>query len=465
MAPSRAAELGAEQVDALLEKARIAMQERRYIEPANDNALLNYRNVLLFEPNNGEARQGLDRLAGVLLQKAQSAFDQRRYDQALLALETARTISPGDARAAALDARLASVRSEIGAGQIQAALNAQNFDRASALIDDAARGKSLSANQLAVLRDDLRRRRGDLEPLKYVRLAQTRLQQDRLADGSEDSARAYIEAARKAGATPIALAELAQDFSKRVLVVAHAGIERRNFADVDRLLNESRGLGVSDTVLAGLQKELAVARNQAGKEHSELAKLAEQVQQKLTQGSVLEPQSDNALYYLNQLRAADPKNLALAGLSRSVQAEILGRARAALDHDHPKDAESLLHLALGLGPSLEATALTERLDKTKAAEADSQQFISAASFKVIKPIRLEYPARAMGKGIEGWVDLQFTVNAEGRVQEMLVLAATPEVGGEERFAAGALRTRQARRRRCCAALENPLVVQAGQVSC
>jgi tetratricopeptide (TPR) repeat protein len=102
-------------VDALLEHARQAMLDRRYIEPANDNALNHYRNALLEDPSNGEARQGLDRLATVLLARAQTSIEQRKFDQALQALESARTISPGDPRAVALDVRIASQRAEIGA--------------------------------------------------------------------------------------------------------------------------------------------------------------------------------------------------------------------------------------------------------------------------------------------------------------------------------------------------------------
>ena len=57
---------------------------------------------------------------------------------ALQALETARSIDPDDERLPALDARIESLRSELGPAQIQAALNAKNFDRALQLLDEAA---------------------------------------------------------------------------------------------------------------------------------------------------------------------------------------------------------------------------------------------------------------------------------------------------------------------------------------
>ena len=42
-------------VDELLEKARLAMRERRYTEPNGDNALLFYRSAAKADPANGEA--------------------------------------------------------------------------------------------------------------------------------------------------------------------------------------------------------------------------------------------------------------------------------------------------------------------------------------------------------------------------------------------------------------------------
>ncbi|MBL0898659.1 MAG: TauD/TfdA family dioxygenase [Reyranella sp.] len=77
MAPAAAAgetaeaaqEAGAsvEEIEQRLAQARTAIRDKRYIDPENDNALLHYRNVLAIDPENGEARQGIDRLAEVLI--------------------------------------------------------------------------------------------------------------------------------------------------------------------------------------------------------------------------------------------------------------------------------------------------------------------------------------------------------------------------------------------------------------
>ena len=53
-------------VDELLEKARLAMKERRFTEPAGDNALLYYRSAVAADPTSAEGRDGLQRVAAVL---------------------------------------------------------------------------------------------------------------------------------------------------------------------------------------------------------------------------------------------------------------------------------------------------------------------------------------------------------------------------------------------------------------
>jgi protein TonB len=186
-----------EQVDSLLEKAAQAMLERRYIEPADNNALGFYRNVLGNDPDNAEATQGLARLAQLLLTKAETALDQRRFEPALQALEIARSISRDDPRVKSLDARLLQLRSELGSSAILASINAGNYDRANMQIDEAARNKSLTADQLAQLRDDLRRQH-DSEIERLAKLAQARAQQERAAQEARLAAQHNQEAQIKA---------------------------------------------------------------------------------------------------------------------------------------------------------------------------------------------------------------------------------------------------------------------------
>ncbi len=139
-----------------------------------------------------------------------------------------------------------------------------------------------------------------------------------------------------------------------------------------------------------------------------------------------EPDNDSALYYVNQLRAADPKNAALPRISAAVQGQIQDQARAALDAAQPARAEALLQTAASLGTNAELIALNQRLAQVKqAAAAASPPEMTEASLTRLKPIELDYPSEALRKNIEGWVELSYVISAEGKVTTVKVLNSSP----------------------------------------
>ncbi len=425
--PSGKAAAGAdEKVDLLVEKAVQAMRDRHFIDPADGSALTLYRSALLIDPGNGEARQGLQRLAEILFTRVQSALDERKFDVALQSLETARSINPGDSRLSALDDRIASLRAELGPAQILAAINAQNFDRAAQLIDEAARSKSLNSAKLTQLRDELRRRHEEFETANFVKLIDTRLQQDKLIEPRNDSAVYYLLQARAAGASAAALQPQSQEIYRRLTQAAHAAIDQRRFADADRLLGDLHTDGVPAATIANLQRDLGAARSAQAAAVPEQPQYLDLAQSRLAQGKVTEPDNDSALYYVNQLRTADPKNGALPRISAAVQGQIQDQARAALDAAQPARAEALLQTAASLGTNAELTALNQRLAQLKqAAAAASPPEMTEASLTRLKPIELDYPSEALRKNIEGWVELSYVISAEGKVTTVKVLNSSP----------------------------------------
>ena len=413
-----------DKTELLIEKAQQAMLDRRFIEPVEGSALTLYRRALALDPDNGEAHQGLQRLAEILFSRVQSALDERKIDLALQALETARSINPADGRLAALDERIASLRAEFGPAQILAAINAQNFDRAAQLIDDAARAKSLNNAKLAQLQDYLHRRHQESDIADLVKLIDARLQQDKLTEPHNDSAAYYLAQARAQGASAAALQPQSQEFYKRIGQALHAAIEQGHLTDADRLLADVRSSGAPAGIIAGLQRELNVARSQQSAPAPEQPQYLDLAQSRLAQGKVTEPDNDSALYYVNQLRTADPKNSGLARILSAVQAQILDQAHTALDTAQLGRAEALLQAAAGLGTSTQLAALNQRLAQMKQAAAGPPEVVEASLTRV-KGIQIDYPEDALRKNIEGWVDLSYVVTAEGKVTTAKVLASYP----------------------------------------
>jgi TonB family protein len=412
-----------EKVDALIEKAQRAMLDRHFIDPAAGSALSLYREVLIIEPDNGEALQGLQRLSEILIARVQAALDDRKFDVALQFLESARSIDANDRRLAALDEKISSLRAELGPVQIMAAINAQNFDRAAQLIDEAARTKSMPSAKLAQLREEVHRRRDEFDAGRLLKLVDARIQQDHLIDPRNDSAVHYLAQAKQAGADAAELQSATQELLKRLAQTGHNDIEQRRYSDVERVLAEMRGMGAPAATIAGLQRELSGARPAAAAQKSDQQQYLELAQSRLAQGRLTEPENDSALFYLNQLRAADPKNGAIAQLSAAVLSQMVDRANAALGAGDMEKAEALAQLAADVGSSPDLDAFNEKLRQRIA--MSSLPLVPEKSLTRVNKLEVQYPPRAMQDNVEGWVEVGYTVAANGSVSSVKILNSEP----------------------------------------
>jgi protein TonB len=413
-----------EKVDALMEKAQQAMLDRHFIDPLTGSALSLYREVLIINPDNGEARQGLQRLAEILIARVQSALDDRKFDVALQFLETARSIDASDKRLSALDEKIASLRAELGPAQILAAINAQNFDRATQLIDEATRTKALPPAKLAQLRDEVHRRSGDFEVSRLLKLADTRMQQDHVIEPRNDSAVYYLDQAKQAGAAGAALQGQIQELAKRMTQMAHTAIQQRNLGDADKILTEMHNIAAPQAAINGVQRELTATRSQQAPQKPEQPQFLELAQSRLSLGRLTDPENDNALYYVNQQRATDAKAPGLAQIMTTLQAQILDRARAALDAGDMEKSEALVQKAGTLGASSDLEATTERIRQKKAAGGDLLQ-MPEQSLTRLNKLEIQYPARALQTNVEGWVEIGYTVGTDGSVSNIKVLNSSP----------------------------------------
>jgi TonB family protein len=254
-----------EDVEALLERARAAMREKRYVDPAGDNALKHYKSVLDVDATNGEARQGLDRIAELMIGRATAGVAAHDYPTALRALEIARSLKPDHPRLAALDAQLGERMHDLALAQIDAALQANAFSRAAALIQQAEKAGSLSPAQLQQLKQDSARREAAAQLGNLARLAQARIAQGKLFEPADDSAKRYLKELQEKGGAAEAeeLARLTDAYLRRATTEARAAIGRAAFADADAWIAELRSAGLPAAQLAGLQHDEDQARQQA----------------------------------------------------------------------------------------------------------------------------------------------------------------------------------------------------------
>jgi len=397
-------------VDALLEKARLAMHERRFTEPAGDNALLYYRSAAAADAASAEARDGLQRVAAVLAGRFDEALNGGRIEEAAQMLANFKAAAAGDARVHAFELRLYTA-------EVSRALNDGNFERAAQYVRQAQQSTAIPAEQIARWRADIARQQEDAKVQRLAGLVQDRIREGKLAD-SDDSAAAYLLQLQAAAAANPNTQHIAHE-----LIVAdlRKARESKSAAEQEHWLSAARAVGLKPAEAAAFQREMAGARQKAAQaENDRLAQLA---RERLRDGRLTDPAQDSAAYYLTQLQAADAGSAALADVSRELAGKLLDRARSAVLAGKSADAD--LAQARRWGADPRELAAVQQLQAAKPTGAARDPAALAASLKRVRVDTPDYPANAMAQHLSGSVTLEYTVNTRGEPHDIHVVEATP----------------------------------------
>ena len=422
VAPSGAAQPAAS-LDEVLERARLAMDERRYIEPVKNNALEYFRQVLVLDPKNAEATEGLKRLGGLLIARARTALDERRFDNALAELEAARSIDQNDPRLAEVDARLDSMRAQTALAQIQATLAAQNFDRAQTLLEAAQKDALLPPAQIAQLSKDLDGKRRAATISRLVASAEARLANGRLVTPNDESAKDAIQGLKEAGASADLVTRLNSDLNQRLLAAARDAATRGDQAGMQANLNAARDNGVSAAALNAAQRDITAATQKQQRTNDDITKYAKAAQDRLAAGQLLTPTNDSAVSNAERLRLLDARNPTTVQVVKDVRTRLIAEAKSRLAAKQASDAAALLDAAESLGGDADLGDLRASLASAQQAAATAAAAPKLPPLKMTRPPRPKYPAAA--KGVEGWVRVEFYVTPQGRTERVRVLSSDP----------------------------------------
>ena len=399
-------------VDELLEKARLAMRERRYTEPAGDNALIYYRSAVAANASNGEARDGLQRVAGVIAGRFDEALNAGHLDDAAQSFANFKAAVPDDPRVADLGARLVTA-------QLTKQLADGNLERAATLLHQAQQAGTLPAEQLAKWQKEIGRRQDDVRVQRLAALVDDRIRDGKLTDPADDSARFYVhQLATSAPGNPNTQ-RAEHDLIAACLHKARDAALAKNTAEQDRWLNEARAAGATPADLSGFQHDLAGARAKAAQADGE--RFAQLSRERLRDGRLTDPAQDSAAFYLTQLQSADPDNAALIPVSRDLAKALLERARATLQAG--KSADQDLAAARRFGADPKDIASVQQAAAPKAGSPDPATL--SARLKPLKTVPPDYPQNALDHRVTGSVMLSFTVDAKGETRDVQVLQSTP----------------------------------------
>jgi TonB family protein len=400
-------------VDELLEKARLAMHERRFTEPAGDNALLYYRSAAAADATNAEARDGLQRVAAVLFSRFDEAMKGGSLDEAAQTLASFKAAAPNDPRIGALEQRL------YGA-EIAKALADGNLERAASYVQ-RAQSAALPAEQIARWRADIVRHQEDAKLQRLATLVEDRIREGRLVDG-DDSARGYLQQLQAAATTSPATQRASRDLVGAELRKAREAALARNGAEQDRWLTEARAAGAKSADISAYQRDLVSAQKKAAQAENE--RLGQLARERLREGRLTDPAQDSAAGYLAQLQTADPNNPGLADAGHELAGKLLERARASVLAGRPADTDLALARRWGADPrDVSAVQQLQGQPKQRGAAVDPASL--AANLKRVRAPAPDYPESALNQRITGSVVLEYTVDTRGETRDIHVVEASP----------------------------------------
>jgi TonB family protein len=398
-------------VDELLEKARLAMHERRFTEPSGDNALLYYRSAAAADSANGEAHDGLQRVAGVLAARFEEAVSGARFEEAALTLANFKLAAPGDARTGDFEQRLYSA-------ELARALADGNIERASAILHQAQQSPAIPVELIGKWRTEIARRQEDARVQHLAGLVEDRIHDGRLNDG-EDSASSYVEQLQASAAANPVTERVTHELIGAYLHKAREAALAKNTAEQDRWLAAARTAGMKPAEMLTFQKELSGARQKAVQLESE--HMLQLARERVRDGRLTDPAQDSAAYYLTQLQSNDPSNAGLIDASHALASALIDRARAAVLAGKAADAD--LAQARQWGADASAVLAVQQLQAPKPTAATDLAAL-AANLKRTRAAPPDYPPNALAQHLTGSVTLQFTVDTHGETRDIHVVEAS-----------------------------------------
>ncbi|MEM6512018.1 MAG: TonB family protein [Pseudomonadota bacterium] len=249
---------------------------------------------------------------------------------------------------------------------------------------------------------------------------------------------------------PFLQAQVNQALIRNSLDDARAALRDGRYQDASDALSAATGYGADRSTVRTVEQEIAAARNA-----EQTSNLLERANARLAQGRLLTPANDNARALFERILATDPNNTAARQGLTAVASKLVLNAREAIDAGRLNEADSLLKSAAQIDASSseleaswqaladardairQAAANEERLAREAAAAAEKEaRDAELAAIEAAKPVPVssltrtkyvapKYPRSAERRGLNGWVDIVFTVTTDGKVRDIEVKGSEP----------------------------------------
>jgi TonB family protein len=144
-------------------------------------------------------------------------------------------------------------------------------------------------------------------------------------------------------------------------------------------------------------------------------------------GALIEPVGGNAYDEFIALRARFPQSAELSTEQQRIAFALLENTRTALAAGNVDAAAAFLTRADIVVPGMATTkTLQDQLTEARRQRDFMRDIVSAGSLKRQRDVAPVYPREARRNGIEGWVDVEFTIASDGTTRDLVVRNSQPQ---------------------------------------
>ena len=389
-------------VQAELALAKEAFDQGKFLEPAGESALDFYRSALTLAPQSQAAKDGIRSVVDKILGRAETALTAEKLEEAIRTIETARSIDPTHPRLAFLDTQISRERERLKLTQ-------------AAEVGNRVRALTAAADE--------------------------RMAAGRLITPAGSSARDALLEARRLDPTDPNVVQGARELSARVTEEARQSLAAGRTDEAQAYVNAARQLGSAGAALAAVERALAEANRSGTATASTGARrpaaqpsgpntdaLVAEARQRINDGKLIDPPGASAKDSLNAIIAATPNRPEVEELSRALSTRLLNSGKQAMAAKAYDRSAQLIAGAREVGARYNEAAIAQAEAELQAAREQTAQqtnVVSAASLKRTRTVNPVYPESARKRGIEGWVEMAFTVTPNGTVEDVEVRNSSP----------------------------------------
>jgi TonB family protein len=407
----------------LLARAQTALASGALVAPPGANAADLYRKAQQHNPKDPRGANGVEKVIDRLLSGAEAQLLAQHLEEAQRLTDLARAIKPDHVRVAFLLAQIGKERERATLAQARQAASSGNIEQALSVLDGAAHDDQHST-LVSEARQELQHEEIDARVQDYVHRANDRMRTGALLQPAQDNAQFYIESARALAPNDAEVKQTRRQFLDRLVSEARKALTAGNAEQGEQWTQAAADAGAGEDDIAALRQEAQKVR--AAAKTDALARLALLVNQRLSQGKVLDPSDDSAKFYLTQLEQSDPTFPSTQAARQAFAARTLDEAKNAAHREDYAGAQRWLAQAHEAGADQASiNAVNTDIRTAQEAARRANEFIPASQLELTHYVAPQFPFAARTRAVSGWVDVQFILKTDGSVEDIAVIGAEP----------------------------------------